>query len=135
MRKYYRKRKFEKVDLVKRGILAEKRVKALRLNITKSEDRVLELLKELKFSFVFQCPFFDEWYFLIADFYLPAARLIIEVDGWSHEDWVVKHKEAKRLKWLRTQGIDVLRIKNKATINMTSKELYNRIERKLKKRK
>lgn len=134
MRRYY-KRENKGADLIERGILADKRVKELKLNITKSEERVRKLLKELEMTFVFQHPFFDEWFFLIADFYLPLERLIVEIDGNSHDERKVKQKEAKRLRWLRKQNIDVLRIKNKNTINMTAKQLESKIEKRLNRKK
>jgi len=91
--------------------------------------RVLALLEKLSFEFIFQEAFFDEWYFIIADFYLPGIKLIIEVDGDSHLGKSQKMKEAKRKRWLAKKGIKVLRIKNKATINMKPNHLHERILR------
>lgn len=135
MRRYYRKKEYKQVDLIERAIIADKRVRELRINITKSEERILILLKKLKYSFVFQYPLFDEWFFLIADFYLQEKRIMIEIDGFSHQNIISKRKESKRRKWLRKQGIEVLRIKNEATIKMTTKELERRIKRTLLRRK
>lgn len=122
-------KKYVKTDLVERAILAEERVKALRINITKSEERVLALLEELPYEFIFQYPCFDEWYFVIADFYLPKLKLMIEVDGESHLGAAQKAKEGKRRRWLNKQGIRVLRIRNKATRKMKKQHLQERILR------
>lgn len=119
----------QKADLIERAAIAEKRVRELRINITKSEERVMKLLDELRYKYIFQYAMFDEWYFLIADFYLPKLRLMIEVDGDTHLGKYAKMKEAKRKKWLQSQGIDVLRIRNKATLKMTARELEIRIHR------
>ena len=45
----------------------------------------------------------------IADFYCPAARLVVEVDGISHID---SPTDAIRDVWIREQGIRVFRISN-----------------------
>lgn len=130
MRKY-RRRFFlpHKIDLIDRARIAEERAKELRVNITKSEEKILKLLERLNYKFIFQYPKFDEWYFLIADFYIPSLKLMIEIDGESHNNMKSKKKEYKRRIWLLRQGIKVLRIKNKATIKMTKRQLDRRIKR------
>ena len=114
-------------DLIKRAEIAEERVKSLRFNITKSERNILHLLEDLGYEFIFQYALFDEWYFIIADFYLPRFRIIIEVDGPSHLDKDKKKQERKRKTWLEKQGIHVLRIKNSATTSMTKEQLQYKI--------
>jgi very-short-patch-repair endonuclease len=47
---------------------------------------------------------------VILDFYCPAARLAIEVDGATHWDDEAREKDEARDGWLRGQGIEVLRI-------------------------
>jgi very-short-patch-repair endonuclease len=44
----------------------------------------------------------------ILDFYCPAVKLAIEVDGWSHNMGDPDH-DASRDAWLATQGIEVMR--------------------------
>jgi len=131
MRKYRRRiqDKAKPADLIERQELADKRVEYLRLNITNSELRVLNLLNTLGHKYIFQYPIFNEWYFLIADFYLPKYKLIVEVDGYSHFNAESRAKERKRKKWLKTKGISVVRIKNKATRKLSSKQLNDRIKR------
>lgn len=116
-------------DLVERALLADERAKELRVNSTKSEDRITTLLNKLKIEYEFQRPFFNEWFFIIADFYLPGVKLCIEVDGESHFNEYARRKEKKRSRWLLKQGIKVLRIKNKATESMTACQLKGRIDR------
>jgi very-short-patch-repair endonuclease len=44
------------------------------------------------------------------DFYCPAARLAVEIDGSTHWDDDKRAKDAARDRWLRSQGIAVLRV-------------------------
>ena len=57
------------------------------------------------FKFRRQHPF--GWY--IADFYCPAARLVIEVDGQAHSMGERPEHDLRRDSWLRAQGLRVLR--------------------------
>ena len=50
----------------------------------------------------------------IADFYCPAARLVVEVDGISHID---APGDAVRDAWMSEQGIRVFRISNLEVLN------------------
>ena len=43
------------------------------------------------------------------DFYCPAARLIVEVDGPCHDDWTSAY-DIRRQAWLEREGNRVLRI-------------------------
>jgi very-short-patch-repair endonuclease len=43
------------------------------------------------------------------DFFCPSARLVVEVDGWTHAEPEV---DRARDGWLRAQGLRVLRIWN-----------------------
>lgn len=45
----------------------------------------------------------------IADFYIPAARLAVEVDGMTHDDPAA---DARRDAWLAARGVRVLRVRN-----------------------
>ena len=47
---------------------------------------------------------------IILDFYCPAARLAVEVDGATHWDDAAQAKDEARDHWLRQQGIEVLRL-------------------------
>lgn len=137
MRKYRKiiRTKVKPADLIERSKIAEKRVQELRIHSTRSEDRIIALLDNLEHDYIFQHAIFNEWFFLIADFYIPKYKLIIECDGPSHDNIEAKRKEAKRKRWLLSIGIVVLRIKNKATIEMTEKDLEKRINKILSKQK
>jgi len=47
---------------------------------------------------------------VILDFYCPAARLAVEIDGSTHWSDEQRAKDEARDGWLRSQGIDVLKI-------------------------
>lgn len=45
----------------------------------------------------------------VVDFYCPAAKLVVEVDGESHED---PEADARRTAYLEAQGMKVFRVTN-----------------------
>ncbi|MFN9846768.1 MAG: endonuclease domain-containing protein [Alphaproteobacteria bacterium] len=47
---------------------------------------------------------------VILDFYCPSARLAVEVDGATHWDDAAQARDEARDHWLRSQGVDVMRI-------------------------
>jgi very-short-patch-repair endonuclease len=46
----------------------------------------------------------------VLDFYLPSARLAVEVDGWAHDLGDNPARDARRDAWLAGQGVRVLRV-------------------------
>ena len=52
----------------------------------------------------------------ILDFYCPAAKLAIEVDGAAHESGDRPQRDDRRAEWLKGQGIDLLRIPAKKVL-------------------
>jgi very-short-patch-repair endonuclease len=46
----------------------------------------------------------------VVDFYCPAAKLVIEVDGFAHDTGDRPRKDAFRQAWLEALGLGVLRI-------------------------
>jgi very-short-patch-repair endonuclease len=53
----------------------------------------------------------------IVDFYCPATRLVIEVDGESHSMGDRPERDFRRDEWLRAQGLHVLRFGAADVIN------------------
>lgn len=49
----------------------------------------------------------------IVDFYCPSDRLIVELDGASHDDPARRDYDAKRQRFLTDRGFRVLRFENK----------------------
>ena len=46
----------------------------------------------------------------VLDFYCPAAKLAIEVDGAAHDFGDRPWRDERRTQWLRGEGVEVLRI-------------------------
>ena len=49
---------------------------------------------------------------IIVDFYCHAARLVVELDGWTHDSEKTQKKDSAKQKFLESKGYSVLRIKN-----------------------
>ncbi|HEX8668298.1 MAG TPA: DUF559 domain-containing protein [Allosphingosinicella sp.] len=84
------------------------RARALRRQLTQPEARLWQVLRtrpdELKFRK--QHPIGP----YVLDFYCPAAKLDIEVDGDAHDMGSNPARDARRDAWLRERGLQVLRI-------------------------
>ncbi|CAN5503700.1 hypothetical protein BH09CHL1_BH09CHL1_08770 [soil metagenome] len=48
----------------------------------------------------------------VLDFFFPASRIAVELDGTVHEDELVAAQDAARSEWLGSQEIRVLRFRN-----------------------
>ena len=48
----------------------------------------------------------------VADFYCPALKLVIEVDGDVHDEFAVHRRDLERTTWLHEAGLRVIRIPN-----------------------
>ena len=89
--------------------LIHTRAKALRKNMSGPEVMLWTRLRgrgEGRPAFRRQHPIGS----IIVDFYCPAARLAIEIDGATHEDEAQRKRDEARDRWLSVQGIQVLRI-------------------------
>ena len=62
-----------------------------------------------------------------ADFYCIAAKLVVEVDGASHQSKEAKEYDAARDRWMRQQGIRVLRF-TCAQVEYETQEVLDRID-------
>ncbi len=81
----------------------------LRLNPTPAEAALWQALRGRRlggFKFRQQAPFGE----YIVDFYCPAARLVVEVDGTQHQDQAAY--DAARTQWLENKGLRVIRFRN-----------------------
>jgi len=93
---------------VRRTLIAN-RARSMRKAMTEPEVMLWSRLRgrgDGKLTFRRQHPFGSS----ILDFYCPAARLAVEVDGAAHWDDDAIAKDAARDLWLQSQGISVLRI-------------------------
>ena len=83
--------------------------KTLRKNMTKEEKHLwYDFLKLLPVN-VYRQKVFSNY---IADFYIPSAKLIIELDGEQHYSDSALLKDAVRDKFFNENGIKVLRYSN-----------------------
>nr|WP_293362399.1 DUF559 domain-containing protein [Phenylobacterium sp.] len=85
------------------------RSKTLRKDMTEPEIMLWSRLKtrgEDKPIFRRQYAFVS----MIFDFYCPAAKLAVEIDGSTHWDDEKQARDEARDRWLKSQGIEVLRV-------------------------
>jgi very-short-patch-repair endonuclease len=84
------------------------RARALRRDMTLPEGILWRVLRERPNGFKFrrQHPFGR----CILDFYCPAAKLVIEVDGEAHRMGNLALRDIRRDAWLTGQGLRILRI-------------------------
>jgi len=96
------------------------RARELRVKQTPAEELFWELVRDRRFmglKFRRQHQVGD----YILDFYCHEAKLAVELDGAAHEQR--RDKDAKRDTYLKSQGIQVLRISNETLINSTAAAL------------
>src|SRR5947209_5462523 len=84
----------------------------LRKNLTSAEATLWKILKSSKFEGrKFRRQHSVGKYVL--DFYCPAERLAIELDGEAHADDLSRIHDRKRETFLNAQGLKILRFENK----------------------
>src|SRR5215813_12822712 len=89
--------------------LISNRAKALRREMTEPEIMLWSRLKGRgRDKPIFRRQFAYER--MIFDFYCPAARLAVEVDGATHWDDEARQRDEMRDGWLERQGVTVLRV-------------------------
>jgi very-short-patch-repair endonuclease len=88
------------------------RARELRRNMTPAERQLWEYLKHAPYRFLRQRPI-DHF---IMDFYCPALRLVIEVDGEQHYTEEGKAYDAERDTILQSYGLRVVRFRNEEVL-------------------
>jgi very-short-patch-repair endonuclease len=91
--------------------LVNLRARYLRRNMTEAERLLWKMLRRKQFDgfrFRRQHPIGP----YIADFFCPAAKLIVELDGGQHAEEEHVLRDRVRTSWLRSRGCRVLRIWN-----------------------
>jgi very-short-patch-repair endonuclease len=83
------------------------RARALRRNLTLPEGMLWQVLCQRPDGFKFRCQ--HPIGRCIVDFYCPAARLVIEIDGMSHDMGDRAARDERRDAWLRSKGLTVIR--------------------------
>ena len=91
------------------------RARALRRDLTLPEGMLWQVLRQRPEGFKFrrQHPIGRS----IVDFYCAAEKLVVEIDGISHEMGGNPERDARRDVWLADQGLQVLRLRARDVIN------------------
>src|SRR3989344_9383153 len=89
----------------------EKR-KILRATMTETEIILWSILKEKDLGYKFRRQYSVGRY--VVDFYCPALKLAIEIDGDYHLTIDMKDYDPQRQKYIETTGIKFLRFTNQA---------------------
>jgi very-short-patch-repair endonuclease len=87
---------------------ATKRARRLRQTAPVSERKLWEALRKLQLGIRRQAPIGR----FVADFAHHGARLVIEVDGRSHDLPAAQAYDAERDAWLTSQGYRVIRVRD-----------------------
>ena len=98
------------------------RSRFLRTNLTDAELRLWYRLRRqqiLGIQFYRQKPIGN----YIVDFYAPAAKLVIEVDGAQHLDLRQAKYDAQRTRYIEEQGLKVLRFDDREVLLQTESVL------------
>jgi very-short-patch-repair endonuclease len=109
------------------------RARTLRLNLTDAEQRLWARLRRkqiLGVQFYRQKPIGN----YIADFYAPAARLIVEVDGSQHFDSPQAEHDRRRTAYLQQMGLRVLRYTDRQVLlelDSVAEEILRTVEEKI----
>jgi very-short-patch-repair endonuclease len=83
----------------------------LRVQTTAAEKALWQILRSAQIgglAFRRQHPLGD----YVLDFYCPAIRLAVEVDGGQHNQAPGREHDLRRMQWLRSKGVNVLRFWN-----------------------
>ena len=92
--------------------------RTLRAKSTPEEDALWKVLRARRLEDTRWCRQYSVGEYVL-DFYCPAAKLCVEVDGIHHlmDDEVIR--DAKRTEFLNRRGITVLRIPNEVVIKQS----------------
>lgn len=103
-------------------ICAQSYAKELRENATEAELRFMEIAKRKGLKLDFQVPIrIKSAYnqktgkmgiFYIVDFLDKKKKIVIEIDGWYHNNWEQREKDTIRTRHLKEHGYKVFRITN-----------------------
>ena len=89
------------------------RAKELRKSMTKAERRLwYDYLRQLSTRFYRQRPIDN----FIVDFYCPALKLVIEIDGDTHNSQEAKDYDLERSQRLEGYGLQVVRFTNEEVL-------------------
>jgi very-short-patch-repair endonuclease len=108
------------------------RARSLRANLTDAEQRLWARLRRkqvLGVQFYRQKPIGN----YIADFYAPAARLVVEVDGSQHFEHPQAEHDKHRTAYLKELGLRVLRYTDRQVLlelDSVAEEIFRAVQEK-----
>lgn len=116
------------MDKIKRGKQFEKQ---LRAKATPSEKHFKKLLSEirkqykLKLTVRFQRGWYQGEAFFISDFYFPATKTTIELDGRHHEKVAQRSKDTAKTAYLSSIGVRTIRLANREIYTFSAASLLD----------
>ncbi len=108
------------------------RARSLRANLTDAEERLWARLRRkqiLGVQFYRQKPIGN----YIVDFYAPAARLIVEVDGSQHFERAQDERDRRRTAHFEQMGLRVLRYNDRQVfleLDSVAEDIFRAVEEK-----
>lgn len=112
---------YNNTNKIKKGKYYEK---LLRKNATPMEIKFKKLLSEIKkkykmkFTVFFQKGWYKDQAFFISDFYFPATKKTIEIDGSQHNTSDQKKRDKLKSVYLESIGISTVRLTNSQVKSM-----------------
>jgi very-short-patch-repair endonuclease len=109
------------------------KARSLRANLTDAEQRLWARLRRkqiLGVQFYRQKPIGD----YIADFYAPAVRLIVEVDGSQHAELSQAEYDKRRTAYFQRIGLRVLRFNDRQVLlelDSVTEEIFRTLEKQI----
>ena len=99
------------MNFLRNDPLSKQRRRELRRNQTDAERAFWRHIRNRKF---YGMRFLRQYSFgpYVLDFYCPAAKLAVELDGGQHNEGENREYDAARSEYLRAHGIDVVRFWN-----------------------
>lgn len=113
--------------------IGKKYERELRLNASATEKYFKKLLIKTKkayklhnVKYYFQKGWYSEKVFYISDFYFPATKCTIELDGQSHNKPGQKLQDQRKTDYLKSIGVRTVRLKNIEAWNLVHPDnLFN----------
>ena len=112
-------------------LVMRNRARTLRREMTDAEKRVWEALRRdqcdgLRFR---RQEVLDQY---IADFYCPTLKLVVEIDGTSHDSPEAQRYDTDRTQSLfEARGLRVIRLRNEAVLKATHHQIRQAVLRKI----
>ena len=116
-------------EMLRKLKVCGERIQGLRTRATPAERRFRGFLCHSKIKFKFQRAFIKKGGFVIADFYIPSKKLVIEIDGGYHFTPSQQSKDKWKEKYLKDNyGIDTMRFTNERVFEMHITDARKAIE-------